>query len=418
MIKFEITGGTQNENVIEAFLNESINYKLIATGNSEIPSDVIYELTTPNEKLITLTSNDFTANKLDGISNSPADSGTYTLTAYEVNQAEDPVDGREEITTGAVITTQEINFSYNQTSKPEDPIPNTIPFVSKIESIEGTKITLSDSVNDYIEKVRPVDTFKSPINKFSDIAVGQRVNDKRDLATFLHFGDDNMKLITNTKGDSSTFDGAVVYKLYEPLDSVIQEKENAYVVREILPQLTEEVELIPYEQEEENLVVLKPIESPQKDLPISRRRTEFQNFNQLITTDTSLQENIVDKFLSGSDKPVELNVDYSNYENFINFSSAEKRLNNFKLKLQQIEGFTQQSSSLVGVTGSDKDLQRFDRLIRRTKNNFDGYESYLYNVSSSYVSSSLGSFIRTSMSSSRSPSGTKSSFVNSLAKNK
>ena len=278
MIKFEITGGTQNENVIEAFLNESINYKLIATGNSDIPSDVIYELTTPNEKLITLTSNDFTANKLDGISNSPADSGTYTLTAYEVNQAEDPVDGREEITTGAVITTQEINFSYNQTSKPEDPIPNTIPFVSKIESIEGTKITLSDSVNDYIEKVRPADTFKSPINKFSDIAVGQRVNDKRDLATFLHFGDDNMKLITNTKGDSNTFEGAVVYKLYESLDDTIQEKENAYIVREILPQLTEEVELIPYEQEEENLVVLKPIESPQKDLPISRRRTEFQNF--------------------------------------------------------------------------------------------------------------------------------------------
>ena len=392
MIKFEITGGTQNKNVIEAFLNESINYKLIATGNSDIPSDVVYELTTPNKKSITLTSDNFTANKLDGIANNPADSGTYTLTAYGVFQTEDQFDGRTENTTGEVITTQEINFSYNQISKPEDPIPNTIPFVSKIESINGKQITISDSVNDYIEKVRPVDTFKSPISTFSDIAVGQRVNDKRDLATFLHFGDDNMKLITNTKGDSSTFDGAVVYKLYEPLDTAIQEKENAYVVREILPQLTEEVELIPYEQEEEELTVLRPIESPQKDLPVSLRKTEFQNYNQLITTDTKLQEKIVDKFLSGSDKPVELNVDYSNFENFVNFSSAEKRLKNFKYKLQQIEGYTQQSSSLVGVTGSEKDTQRFDNLIRRTKNNFDGYESYLYNVSSSYVSSSLGQF--------------------------
>ena len=42
---------------------------------------------------------------------------------------------------------------------------------------------------------------------------------------------------------------------------------------------------------------------------------------------------IVDKFLSGSDKPVELNVDYSNFENFVNFSSAEKRLKNFKLDI-------------------------------------------------------------------------------------
>ena len=36
--------------------------------------------------------------------------------------------------------------------------------------------------------------------------------------------------------------------------------------------------------------------------------------------------------MSGSERPVKLNVDYSNYENFVNFSSAEKRLSNFKYK--------------------------------------------------------------------------------------
>ena len=47
-----------------------------------------------------------------------------------------------------------------------------------------------------------------------------------------------------------------------------------------------------------------------------------------------------DKFLK--ETPAELSIDYSNYENFINFSSAEKRLNNFKYKVQQIVSYHHQ----------------------------------------------------------------------------
>ena len=68
------------------------------------------------------------------------------------------------------------------------------------------------------------------------------------------------------------------------------------------------------------------------------------------------------------------------YDNFVNFSSAEKRLKNFKYKLQQIEGYTQESSSLVGVTSNEADILKFDNLIRDEKNSFDGYENYLYNI--------------------------------------
>ena len=72
----------------------------------------------------------------------------------------------------------------------------------------------------------------------------------------------------------------------------------------------------------------------------------LKSFNDLVTTNKDLKNDILDKYLTGSQQPIELNADYSNYENFVNFSSAEKRLSNFKYKLQLIESYTAQSSSI------------------------------------------------------------------------
>ena len=47
-----------------------------------------------------------------------------------------------------------------------------------------------------------------------------------------------------------------------------------------------------------------------------------KTYSDLITTDSRLKDEIEDKFLK--ETPAELSVDYSQYENFINFSSATK----------------------------------------------------------------------------------------------
>ena len=50
------------------------------------------------------------------------------------------------------------------------------------------------------------------------------------------------------------------------------------------------------------------------------------------------------------------------------------------------------SASFVGVvSGSDESL-KYARIIRNIKNNFDGYENYLYNTVSTYTTSSMGEF--------------------------
>lgn len=323
------------------------------------------------------------------IRNFPSNSGTYTIIGTPVSER-----GLEE----GIEKTINVNFDSQGSTDTEDEDENILiktPFVAKIENIKGDTITINQSYLDYKNDIRPEDIYFPSTHTFTDIAVRQKVNDIRDLKTFLHFGDDDIRLVTNVKSDKETVQESpfsTVFKLYQPLPNTITEKDFVYVVKEILPEVNEVVELIPYEQEDEDVTVLRPVESSQVSSPVSKRQTDLQSYNDLISSDSRLQKDIVDKFISGSEKPVELNVEYSNYTNFVNFSSAEKRLSNFKYKLQQIETNTQKSSSLSGVTGNEKDLLRFDNLIRDSKNSFDGYENYLYNVSSSYVTSSLGEF--------------------------
>ena len=47
---------------------------------------------------------------------------------------------------------------------------------------------------------------------------------------------------------------------------------------------------------------------------------------------------------------------------------------------QQIETFTAKSSSKASVTNGAAEALTFENQIRDTKNNFDGYEKYLYST--------------------------------------
>ncbi len=87
-----------------------------------------------------------------------------------------------------------------------------------------------------------------------------------------------------------------------------------------------------------------------------------------------------------------LQADDTGFGNFVNFSNAETRLENFKKKLELIEGYNSESSSLLNVTSSLSTIQEIERKRQRVKNSFDPFEHYMYFESSSYVSSSLGQF--------------------------
>ena len=328
--------------------------------------------------------------------------GDIKITVVPGSEGGGGIDWRQDVAESVVInfqipydsTTDNLGGDGSANNKIEKVIGR--PFYAKIIGAENDLITIDRSWSEFTDyyELTPIEP-EIPRVTFRNWQIIHKYQDTRDLLTYVHLGDDKLALVTNTKEDKNTFTNypyGTLLKLYEPLPDDIDESNSVYLVKELLPQKTEVVDLIPYDQEDEDLLILRVPDSVNVDSPITKRSTDLKNYNDLITTDKDLQQNIINKYISGSQKPVELNIDYSNYENFINFSSAKKRLENFKYKIELIEGYTAESSSFAALTNGSLDAISFENKIQDVKNNFDGYESYLYNVSSSYISSSIGEF--------------------------
>tara|TARA_R110002020_G_scaffold108894_1_gene252222 strand:+ start:6391 stop:10704 length:4314 start_codon:yes stop_codon:yes gene_type:complete len=402
MINFSIIDGLDtNSTPIEGILSKE--FEILARSTAATTEDAIYEwkLQNPNNSSaidIPESQNNVLRVKLTDslIDNKISNEGVYKLLVTISGYTDAGV--VKTLDEGSV----EIKFKVDLTETDSNELDTSrlvfSPFVSTISDISANQISIKSSWNEIKNTLAPEDEYLKPTNKFSsdnnsNFNITFRNSKRRDLNTFLHFGDDKLLLTTNVKTDKVTFEElpySAIFKLYEELPDDIEEKDTVFIVREVLPQVEEVVELMPYDQEEEDVIVLRVPDSTNVDSPITNRTTNLQNYDDLVTDDAHLKKEIEDKYLT--EKPKDINIDYSNYENFINFSSAEKRLKNFKYKIQQLETYTAESASLLNIPNSNKDVDIIDTKIRDIKNNFDGYETYLYNISSSYVSSSLGEF--------------------------
>ena len=195
------------------------------------------------------------------------------------------------------------------------------------------------------------------------------------------------------------------FKLYNKLDTDIEEMDLVYFAEEKMEPYEDIVTLVPFESEEEEVLFLRLPDFNSTNNPINFRSTQFNSFTDLIGSDSTVQQDIQDKVISGSLLDVQVNVDYSKrtdsidpsvsdygFGNFVQFGSAEKRIKNFKKKLELIQTYTSESLALNDVTGSSKSRSLIDDRKRRVINSFDPYENYLYTESGSYVSSSVGEF--------------------------
>ena len=195
------------------------------------------------------------------------------------------------------------------------------------------------------------------------------------------------------------------FKLYEPLPDNIEKGDLVVFAEEKMEPYRDSIELIPFEQSDQEYLFLRVPDLNSTTNPISMRKTNFQNRNNLIGTDSDTVDAIENNVFSSSLLDVQVNVDYTKrtdklgydqsdygFGNFVNFSSAEIRLKNFKKKIDLVQQYTSQSLSITDVTGSANTKSEIDLRKRQVINSFDPYENFLYNVSSSYTTSSVGEF--------------------------
>jgi hypothetical protein len=236
----------------------------------------------------------------------------------------------------------------------------------KISSNDLEYLALQSSYIDYITK-------RNQRNFYSDFS--------------LNFGENQKIIGVNIALDNINTDIPSLYiKLYEPLPSNYSIKDTLWVEESISEPISYHLKKDLVIDNNENKIYLK---GPNFDIAVNQQistTTPYLNLSNIIDNSTTSSFNKVQSLLKDN---IQVNIDYNTYSNFIHFSSARERFNNFLYKLNQINKIESDINILANLSSSIDRSSISSSLItlkKQTDNiiqNFDGYESFLYYESSS-----------------------------------
>ena len=210
---------------------------------------------------------------------------------------------------------------------------------------------------------------------------------------YLNFGENKLAIANNLRLDKSA-DGTctVLIKLYEPLPSEYDLKSTCWVVEKISDSQLYKVKF-PFVFIEPNDFTY--ISGPNFNIEVKQqtgKTTQEFSYNTILdsnlTSSVSQIKNLLNK------KQIDINVNYEDFSEFVHFSSAKTRLENFYYKAKLIEDLNVQinatSSAITSATTSSfafsssqaSLVSRRDTIIE----NLDGYEYWLYTNSGSVYS--------------------------------
>ena len=233
---------------------------------------------------------------------------------------------------------------------------------------------------------------------------GDKLSIKGDVPHWVdvhvNFGNGITPLVVNwqlDKVNTPEFPYSIVLKLYDPLPKEIEEKASCWVVQEMITSVEETVFVESPEIEKHINVLATANFNAGADDSVGGGTTNYETWGSLTNAKESVLNKILNRYFSGSMDSIRPSIDYRRFSHFVRFGSAEERLKNFRYKLSQIEYYDTQIESLQNNTYSssyhfvanieDWKVKRNDIISK-----FDGYDTFLYNESASYVSGSLGEF--------------------------
>ena len=281
----------------------------------------------------------------------------------------------------------EYNTVYNFLRKKLSSSPTDKYYIEEI-SANRTEIRLNTTVISNDNLILSASSFIEEIQSSQ--------SDYKDF--YLNFGNNNLVIANNLLLDvSNPSDPTILIKLYEPLPSEFDLKSECWVVEQLSDPLAYNINITVIFDSADSNIRLK---GPNTNISLkdqTNNSTQYVNYvnltgsaNPSLSGSRSILYNL-NSILE--EKGIEINVDYTDYNNFVFFSSATQRVYNFYDKVSLIESYqndlntintqiTVSTSSSFAVLGSKTIIEnKINDLIT----NFDGYEYYLYYESSSYA---------------------------------
>lgn len=256
---------------------------------------------------------------------------------------------------------------------------------------------LSDIFTDTVDKVKffieeiSSDRFEIRLltTELTDEQILEKVKEfKKELENpdtsefFVNFGSNNLLLALNIDTLSYREFTSVVVKLYRPLPETIGLKDT-------LSLNVKKGDSVTYLAESELTVepeVKNYLKGPNFNI---NQAVETGNPTEYLTLNDSFSYPVTNSYYEVQslfeEKGAELSIDHTDYSEFINFSSAKERLENFRYKLNLISTYQAQGKISSNInkysTGS---AEYYDNLVTSIISNFDHYDRFLYYESSSY----------------------------------
>lgn len=176
-------------------------------------------------------------------------------------------------------------------------------------------------------------------------------------------------------------DGDLYLKLYDALDEGVELKETSFISFEVMDSYIDNVVLTRKKGIAASNLISRPNFQLDVDMETSDSTT-YKTCEDLLDVVGSLRRRIVNTLDTGS--MVELNIDYTDFSNFVFYGSAETRVRNFYDKVQKIEYYESQIESLNSLSGSNVISEiNSSRITYNTKidnvySSFTGYENWLW----------------------------------------
>ena len=204
---------------------------------------------------------------------------------------------------------------------------------------------------------------------------------------YLNFGTNQLVVANNVAYTEDENGSYLLVKLYEPLPTEFDLKSELWIVDKVAESVSYNVN-IQLESVEE--AAFSSLKGPNYNVRVNTKNsqtTPYYNYETLIASPvTSSFQKLMSWY---QDKAVSINVDFSDFKNFVHFSSAVQRVNNFVYKLSLIEQANQSIAAKTAISSGSSTIISSSvsveqKIIDNVVKNFDVYEYFLYFDSSSW----------------------------------
>lgn len=192
----------------------------------------------------------------------------------------------------------------------------------------------------------------------------------------LNFGENKLVDVVNisSDGDPTSF----YVKLYEPLPADLGLFFTSWVAVKLMKPYIDTVNLLDDQLEPEISYISGPNFEVDYDYWITSD-TEYKSWSDILSSNVQTSEQLINRYISSSSSPIVLNIDYTNFQNFVYYSNARERVDNFSYKMELIEFYRSELNRLTLVSGSvTTNKLKIQNLKDKLISGFDGFEKYLY----------------------------------------